>query len=276
MTSLPPPLRPREPILNIPGGVAICVVCLVAIHGVRDLLLSEAIDFELLLELALVPARWTVVWDPLRADAVLREAVDGFSGREALARSALAQFMIADAGAKPWTFLSYALLHGSWAHVLLNAVWLAAFGTPVARRCGAARFALIAAAAALGGAVAHALVHPLGIAPLVGASAAVSGLMAAAARFVFAPVGSRNAGGDPFSESHVKPTLRLSELLRNRSAALFLAMWFATNLLFGFIAEPLGVTDASIAWEAHLGGFLVGLFLFPLVEGRGRPIRIAG
>lgn len=265
MTSLPPPVRPREPILNLPGVVAVFVAALVAIHGLRDFLLSDEADFELLIGLALVPARWTVAFDPSRAEAVLHEAVRGFSDHDAFGREALARFMIADAGAKPWTFLGYALLHGSWGHVLLNSVWLAAFGTPVARRCGAGRFLLLAAAAALGGAAAHVIVHPLSVAPLVGASAAVSGLMAAATRFVFAAGAGRGRGGA------AAPTLSLAELLRNRTAALFVTVWFATNLLFGLLATPLGVTDSSIAWEAHIGGFLVGLLLFPLVEPRPRP-----
>jgi membrane associated rhomboid family serine protease len=51
---------------------------------------------------------------------------------------------------------------------------------------------------------------------------------------------------------------------------LFLGLWFATNLLFGVAAVPLGIVDTSIAWEAHIGGFLVGLLLFPLLDpGRG-------
>lgn len=268
MTPLTPPVRLGEPIFNLPGVVAAVVAALVAVHGVRDLLLSDEVDFELLISLALVPSRWTVAWDPSRAEAVLQEAVRGFSGREAFGREALARFLVADAGLKPWTFLGYALLHGSWGHVLLNGVWLAAFGTPVARRCGAARFALLSAAAAVGGAAAHLLLHPLGVAPLVGASAVVSGLMAAAARFVFAPSARRPPGHEGAGDPAARPTQSLGELVRNRSAALFLAIWFATNLLFGLLAAPLGVTDASIAWEAHIGGFLVGLLLLPLIERR--------
>jgi membrane associated rhomboid family serine protease len=260
-----PPLRAREPILNLPGIVAAVVLALVAVHAARFHLFSEDFDFGLLLDLAVVPARWTAALDPSRADAILREAAEGFSGREALVRQALAEFILADAGAKPWTAVTYAALHGSWTHVLLNSVWLAAFGTPVARRCGGLRFALLMLAAAIGGALAHGFVHPLSSVPMIGASAAVSGLMAAAARFVF-------ASGEPGPAGW--PTQGLGDLLRNRRAALFLAIWFGTNLLFGLIATPLGITDASIAWEAHIGGFVVGLLLFPVIErGRHIPVR---
>ena len=53
------------------------------------------------------------------------------------ARQAFARYIVADPAAMPWTFATYALLHGSWMHVIFNSVWLAAFGSPVARRCGA-------------------------------------------------------------------------------------------------------------------------------------------
>jgi membrane associated rhomboid family serine protease len=39
-------------------------------------------------------------------------------------------------------------------------------------------------------------------------------------------------------------------------------VWFFTNFLFGAASGPLGITDATIAWEAHVGGFLLGLLAF--------------
>ena len=43
-------------------------------------------------------------------------------------------------GARIWTFLTYALLHADWAHLIFNTLWLAAFGSAVAWRFGAVRF----------------------------------------------------------------------------------------------------------------------------------------
>jgi membrane associated rhomboid family serine protease len=76
-------------------------------------------------------------------------------------RLALARYVVAGAEPAPTTFLTYALLHGSWSHVILNCAWLAAFGAPVARRCGAWRFAALVAAGAVAGGAAHLIVHPL-------------------------------------------------------------------------------------------------------------------
>jgi membrane associated rhomboid family serine protease len=261
-----PSATTREPLFNLPAIVTATILLLVAIHLVRALLLSPSFDFELLLDYAVVPARWTAAWDPSQTGAILREAAEDLPAREAALRQALAQYVLSEGRARPWTALTYALLHGSWPHLLLNGVWLAAFGTPVARRCGAWRFLLIGALCAIGGAVAHALVHPLSVAPMIGASAAVSGWMAVAACFVFAPhrPGGLGLGGVP--EAHEHPRQSLAQLVRNRSAAMFLVIWFATNLVSGLVAAPFGITESSIAWEAHLGGFLVGFLLFPVVD----------
>ncbi|PJI52871.1 rhomboid family intramembrane serine protease, partial [Methylobacterium radiotolerans] len=58
------------------------------------------------------------------------------------------------------------------------------------------------------------------------------------------------------------------ELLRNRTAVSFLVIWLLTNLLFGLVSVPLVGENAAIAWDAHLGGFIAGFFLFPLVDPR--------
>jgi membrane associated rhomboid family serine protease len=47
---------------------------------------------------------------------------------------------------------------------------------------------------------------------------------------------------------------------------IFLLVWLLANYLSAILAQPLGITEASIAWEAHIGGFVVGLLLFPLLD----------
>lgn len=254
----------REPIFNLPAVVTAVVAVLLGIHAVREFLLPPELDLQVLVEGAFIPARLALLWDP--APIMPRDPLAELP-REAALQQLFAHHVVAEGASKPWTALTYALLHGSWGHVLLNGVWLAAFGTPVARRCGALRFLLLGALAAAGGALAHAAVHPSSVLPMIGASAAVSGWMAAAARFVFAPERHGASFRGP-AEAHEGRRQPLAALLRNRSAAMFLAVWFATNLLFGLAAEPLGVTQSAIAWEAHLGGFLIGLLLFPWLDRR--------
>lgn len=252
---------------NLPGVVLASIVSLIAVHALRTLA-PDAVSLGLLIDLAVVPARWTLAWDPSRLPDVLREVANTAPPDEVASRLAFARAVL-DGGPRVWSAATYALLHGSWAHVILNSVWLAAFGTPVAQRCGSIRFLALALAAAVGGAAAHVLVHPLAVMPMIGASAAVSGMMGAAARFVFLP-------GPPGLHPPRSQALGLAALARNHRAMVFLAVWFATNILFAVIAAPLGLTDAAIAWEAHVGGFLAGLLLFPLLDRPPRPRRALG
>ena len=78
-------------------------------------------------------------------------------------------------------------LHGGWSHCLINLVWLLAFGAPVARRLGARRFlALYLACIVAGGLVQiFSAGEEAWLVPIIGASAGVSGMMGAAARFAF-------------------------------------------------------------------------------------------
>ena len=271
LRALSPQIPSREPVFNIPAVVAVTIGVLVLLHALRSVL-SDTADITLLLDLAFIPAQWAIAWEPAKAAEIMAAIAQEGTNPETATRLAFARYVLGEAEPPYWNVLTYALLHGSWAHVLLNSVWLAAFGTPVARRCGAMRFLALGLASAVGGAAAHFLVNATSVMPMIGASAAVSGLMGAAARFVFGSGAGRLGPNDwPGQHTHY-PRLSLLGVVKNSRAALFLGVWFVTNLLFGLLAAPLGITDASIAWEAHVGGFLVGLLIFSLVD-RSEPIR---
>src|SRR6187551_1910519 len=88
-------------------------------------------------------------------------------------------------GAEVWTFVTYSLIHADWTHFGVNAIWLLPFGSAVARRFGTYRFIAFYAVTAAAGALAHLVTHAGEMAPVIGASAAISGTMAAAMRFAF-------------------------------------------------------------------------------------------
>ena len=211
---------------NVPLPVTITVGALIAVHAIRTLFLSPRQDLYALVLFAFIPARYE-----------MPDLGEGIWGGQ---------------GAEIWSFVTYALLHGGWTHVLLNAVWLVAFGSVVARRFGTFRFFAFLAAATIAGAGAHLLAHYGQIQPMVGASAAVSGCMAAAIRFMFA--------NDPRGRAP------LLTGLQDRRVLAFVAVWFGINIVFGLGAMPLLGEGQSIAWEAHIGGFLVGLLLFAVFD----------
>lgn len=245
----------------MPGLVVGAIAVLIGIHVVRGLL-SELTDLGVVVDFGFVPAQWSTAFGFASTEDVV-SAAGADAGDATALRQAFARYVTEQGSLRPWSGLTYALLHGSWMHVVLNSVWLAAFATPVARRTGPARMALLAAGCAFGGALAHWVTHPLGAEPMIGASAVVSGLMGAAATFAFDPAGSSYA---PHGRGMARIANAIRRILQNRTALMFLGSWFVVNLVFGLAAGPLGVTDASIAWEAHVGGLLAGLVLFPLLD----------
>jgi membrane associated rhomboid family serine protease len=211
------------------------------VHAVRELILTAQQDVEFLLLFAFIPARYT--------PAVL--SVDTLPG---------------GLGADVWTFVTYALLHGDLTHLAINVIWLLPFGTAVARRFGSTRFLALFAASAAAGAGVHLLTHPGELLPMIGSSAAVSGFMAAAIRFVFqagGPLGVFRGGEAPIY--HV-PAVPLREALRDPRILAFLVVWFGLNALFGVGSVGILGVDQPVAWQAHIGGFLAGLLLFPLFD----------
>ena len=263
----------REPMFDAPPVVAALVAILVVIHVGVSVIPESAQDW-LFNQFAFIPGRLTLaVWPERFNDLLARANVNPEAREQASLLRAL--FPVLREGPKPWTLLTYAFLHGSWVHVGLNSIWIVAFGPPVARRLGTMRFLVLFAATAAAGAVVHWAFNLTDPAPLIGASAANSGLMAAAARFVFEPGGPLGSPGGYSRSSPVvdyrAPAPPLRRLLRERNVVIFLIIWLATNFIFGAYAQQFGLSDAPVAWLAHMGGFGVGLFLFPLFDRRASP-----
>lgn len=260
--SLPPPKS--EPIFNLPSVVVWLILLLAGIQAGREFL-SAMTDFSVVSWFAFVPARLSLWLDPERASEIATALTQTLSGQDLTDRAQLVAFMLGDSGPRLWTLLSYGLLHGSWLHLISNVVWFAAFGSPVARRLGPGRFLNLMALSTIAGALLHWWSRELEVLPLVGASAAVSGATAAAIRFVFSP-GLRFGELSDDAVVRAIPAERFGQIWRNPRALLFIAIWFVTNFIFGAGLIPILGEETSIAWEAHIGGFLVGLLLFPLLD----------
>ncbi len=258
----------REPVFNLPGVVLATLAALIAVHLLRDYGLSENQDSYFLRALAFVPGQFTFAFNP---DAVAAE-LTRLAEQGDRQRIVIGQFLLGTRGAQYWTPLTYAALHADWTHLAFNGLWLAAFGAPVARRLGAGRFLALFAVASIAGALAHFVTRPVDLVPVIGASAAVSGLTAAALRFIFqpdAPLGPQTWRGPLSPDEAVRqPALSLSGAVRDRRVIQFAAIWLLINLAIGLLALPLGLSDYAVAWEAHIGGFAAGFLLFGLFDRR--------
>jgi membrane associated rhomboid family serine protease len=233
-----PQEAPREPILTLPGALTVYVLLIGLIH-LRVLLPPEL-------------ENWTIDvfgFIPKRYDSTLLDV--SFPG---------------GTGAMVWTFVTYSLLHANLSHIVFNVLWLLPFGSALARRFGAFRFFLFMAVTAAAGALAHFVTHEHAVAPMIGASASVSGTMAAAIRFAFVRGSFLSfSRGDADAAAKV-PALSLWDALRDTRVLGFLVVWFGVNIIFGVGSIAIGMEGASVAWQAHIGGFIAGLFLFSLFD----------
>ena len=122
------------------------------------------------------------------------------------------------------------------------------------------------AVTAVAGALAHLVTHEHAVAPMIGASASVSGAMAAAIRFAFVKGSFLSLSRGDASAAARVPALSLMRALRNTRVLGFLAVWFGVNIVFGVGSIAIGADGASVAWQAHIGGFFAGLLLFSLFD----------
>jgi membrane associated rhomboid family serine protease len=228
---------------NVPPVVVATVAVLVLVHALRMLVLTDAEDVRFLLTFAFIPARYDI------------DLVNGGSFPGGF-------------GADLWTFFTYAFLHADLLHIGLNLAWLLPFGAALARRFGAWRYVAFMLVVAAAGAFAHLVTHRGAMVPMIGASAAISGAMAAALRFVFqqgAPLGLWRA--DRNADAYRMPASSLMATLRNPRFLMFLAVWVGLNALFGLGSVSMGQeAGQEIAWQAHLGGFAAGLLLFNVFD----------
>jgi membrane associated rhomboid family serine protease len=230
-----------EPIFNIPPVIVATIAAFIFVHALRSLALDPEQDIEFLLRFAFIPGRY---------DSSLL-AHGAFPG---------------GIGAEIWSFVTYAFIHGDVMHLTVNAIWLLPFGTAVARRFGPVRFFALFAASAAAGALAHLVTHGRELVPMIGSSAAISGFMAAAIRFAFQKGGPLGMFRRTDPEAYLVPAAPLSVVLRDFRVLAFLVVWFGLNAIFGMGTVAMPGVEQTIAWQAHIGGFLAGLLLFAFFD----------
>ncbi|HUF64694.1 MAG TPA: rhomboid family intramembrane serine protease [Gemmatimonadaceae bacterium] len=156
-----------------------------------------------------------------------------------------------------WTPFTSMFLHGSWAHLIGNSLFLWVFGNNVEDSMGRLRFLVFYLVCGLAAAGAHVMVDPRSPLPTVGASGAISGIMGA--YLVLYP--------------RVKVKMLFWFLLFIRvfrvPAWLVLIWWFALQVLEGLPQlRPVETLRGGTAVWAHVGGFVAGVLLVKLFENR--------
>ena len=219
-----------EPALNVPRAVAGVVALLTVMQVVKSLLPDET-KITLLLALAFIPARYS---------GAALELPGGYLTAVT-------------------SFVTYMIVHAGWLHLVVNLLWMLAFGSAVARRMGETAFLTFSILCGVAGAFTHLLFHFGDLTPVVGASAAISGQMAGALRFMF---NAKPLPGERMPDFVEAPRLSLGQTLSDKRFLAFLLIWIGLNAYFGLSSVSIAGEEGNIAWEAHIGGFLCGLLIF--------------
>ena len=153
---------------------------------------------------------------------------------------------------EPLTFLSYVFVHGSWMHLIGNMLFLWVFGDNVEDDMGHARFLAFYFLCGVGAALTHATVSPASDIPLVGASGSIAGIVAA---YVI-----------------LHPRVKLWVLLLMRLPVKISAVWAIGGWLVFQVVMLSMSGQHETAWWAHIGGFVTGAVLIPVMRRPGVPL----
>lgn len=155
------------------------------------------------------------------------------------------------------TLFTSMFLHGGWAHLISNMLALYIFGDNVEDRMGSGRYLFFYLASGVAAALVHIGFNPQSTIPTIGASGAISGVLAA--YFLFFP-SARVITLMPFF---------FLPWFVEIPAVIYLGFWFVSQVFNGFLTIVTGMQAfGGVAWWAHVGGFVAGLVLGPLLARR--------
>jgi membrane associated rhomboid family serine protease len=187
---------------------------------------------------------WQLSFTEQGAEAVIRSL--GFTPREFFVRGVGA----GDAG--PWvTLLTSMFLHGGLMHLGGNMLYLWIFGNNVEDALGHLRFLVFYLTCGVAAALSQAVVEPDTTIPMVGASGAISGVLGAYVMI--------------YPRARITVIIPLGVLLYpTKISSLFVVgFWFILQLVSAALADP---GAPGVAWLAHVGGFVAGMLLTPMLS----------
>lgn len=158
--------------------------------------------------------------------------------------------------AEAWpTILSSMFLHGGWFHILSNMWILAIFGDNIEDRMGGGSYLIFYLLSGVAAALLQTYLSPASSTPVIGASGAIAGVLGA---YLILFPRARIAS--------LVPIFFIFTIIEI-PALIFLGFWFVSQLFSGWLALQ-GADVSAVAWWAHIGGFIFGIFAVSLFAGR--------
>jgi len=157
------------------------------------------------------------------------------------------------------TLVTAMYLHGGWAHLIGNMLYLWIFGDNVEDRMGRGRFFIFYTLCGVLSGLAQVLAMPTAQVPAIGASGAIAGVLGAYLLL--------------FPRARVRTLIPLIFIYTTIQlpAIVVLVGWFLVQFLNGLASLNVLVQTGGVAWWAHIGGFVAGMALMPLFRQKQRP-----
>jgi membrane associated rhomboid family serine protease len=143
------------------------------------------------------------------------------------------------------TLLTSMFLHGGWAHLLGNMLFLWIFGDNVERAFGSVIFLTFYIVCGLAAVLAHVFLNATSSIPTVGASGAISGVLGA---YILMFAGNR-------------VRVLLGRAVTVVPAWMMIGLWIVMQFFYSIAAMAQTAETGGVAYAAHVGGFLAGVLL---------------
>ncbi len=145
-----------------------------------------------------------------------------------------------------FNFVSSMFMHGDFAHIFGNMLFLWIFGDNLENRVGHIRFAIFYVICGIAAAFGQIVMGPDSIIPMLGASGAISGVLGG---YVLL-----------FPTNRVR-VIMFRFMMQTVPAWIALGLWIAMQVVLGYLAPSGG---GGVAYAAHIGGFLAGFALIKI------------
>lgn len=155
------------------------------------------------------------------------------------------------------TILVAMFLHGGFVHFVGNMLYLYIFGDNIEDRLGHGRYLFFYLLCGGAASLAHAFFNPASRIPSLGASGAISGVLGAYMILY------------PTARVVTLIPIFIYPLLVEIPALFFLLFWFVLQFFSGALSLAYGFSSqGGVAYFAHVGGFVAGILLLPLLAPR--------
>lgn len=159
------------------------------------------------------------------------------------------------------TMLTSMFLHGGFAHIFFNMLFLAVFGPRMERFLGHLGFTFIYLLSGIAGGIAQIWASPQSHIPEIGASGAIAGILGA---YIVTY---------PTARIDTVTPIGCFPLFLRLPAVLVIGLWAAIQFFLGFGTFDPRANQGGVAYFAHIGGFSCGAILvgfYGLLRGRNR------